>query len=54
MAAVPTPTERSHAWEKEYAPKIKLWMVVSTGVLFAIWIVFLAYIAIDRWSGSLQ
>lgn len=54
MAAAPTPTERSHAWEKEYAPKVTLRMVVATGVLFAIWIAFLAYIAIDRWSGSLQ
>ena len=54
MTEAPATVDRSHAWEKEYAPKVTLGMVVATGVLFAIWIAILAYIAIDRWSGSLQ
>jgi hypothetical protein len=45
---------RSHAWEKEYTPKITLGVVIAVGSVFAVWIGFLAYIAIDRWTGSLQ
>jgi hypothetical protein len=45
---------RDRNWEKQFAPKITRRQVVTAVVVYAVWLGFLAFLAIDRWFGSLQ
>lgn len=42
------------AWEKELAPRVTRGKVILIGVIYALWMALLAYIAANRWFGSLQ
>lgn len=53
-AMSPDAVASTHAWEKEFAPRITLRHLVPAVALYAAWMAFLAWIAIDRWTGALQ
>lgn len=42
------------AWEKELAPRVTRGQIVLAALAYAVWTIFLAYLAIDRWFGGLQ
>jgi hypothetical protein len=52
-AAAP-PAAADHAWEKEFTPKVGRGRVLAAAALYALWMVFLAVIAVERWTGTLQ
>lgn len=41
------------AWEREFAPKISRGRVAIAAIIFALWLSFLLYWAVQRWM-SLQ
>lgn len=53
-AMSPEAVAGTHAWEKQFAPKISAKQLVLAFALYAAWMAFLAWIAIDRWTGALQ
>ncbi|GJQ26374.1 MAG: hypothetical protein HBSAPP02_14060 [Phycisphaerae bacterium] len=53
-AMSPEAVADTHAWEKEFAPRITLRHLVPAFALYAAWMIFLAWIAVDRWTGALQ
>lgn len=42
------------SWEKELAPKVSRGQIILSSIFYAIWTLFLLYLAIDRWFGGLQ
>jgi hypothetical protein len=50
MPAKPIKTDDG-AWETELAPRVSKRYLYTTIVFFILWICFLAYFAIRRWSG---
>ncbi|QDV92199.1 hypothetical protein RAS2_33130 [Phycisphaerae bacterium RAS2] len=53
-AMSPEAVAGTHAWEKQFAPKVSAGQLVLSVALYAAWMGFLAWIAIDRWTGALQ
>lgn len=53
-AVSPEVVADTHAWEKEFAPRITLRHLVPAVVLYVSWMIFLAWVAVDRWTGALQ
>lgn len=43
-----------HAWEKEFAPRVTRGRLITTLVVFGVWVAFLAAVSVDRWFGELQ
>lgn len=41
-------------WDKEDAPRIGRGRLILAGGIFAAWIGFLAFFAVQRWFGALQ
>ncbi len=50
----PDAVANTHAWEKQFAPRISARHLILSVALYAAWMAFLAWIAIDRWTGALQ
>lgn len=46
--------QRDMSWEKELAPKVTRGQIIFASLLYAVWTLFLLYLAIDRWFGGLQ
>jgi hypothetical protein len=53
MSNTPTKIDDG-AWEKVYAPKVSRGSVLMIAAIYAAWIIFLTFIAVNRWFGSLQ
>ncbi len=43
-----------HAWEREFAPRVTRGRLITTLVVFGLWLVFLAAVSAHRWFGELQ
>jgi hypothetical protein len=48
------PTGTVPDWEKEFAPIVTRRQVAVSFVIYAVWLGFLAVLAVQRWFGSLQ
>ncbi len=46
--------QSSQDWEREFAPKISGGRMAMTCVFYAVWLGFLAFLAVQRWTGDLQ
>ncbi|MFQ5430833.1 MAG: hypothetical protein ACE5E1_11040 [Phycisphaerae bacterium] len=53
MAKTASPPD-DHAWEKRFAPRVTVRRVIFLGIVFLLWIGFLAFLATQRWFGALR